>query len=264
MTPGKRFEDKIALVTGGASGIGRATAVRLAGEGATVIVTDVDEAGGFGTVAMVHDSGGHARFVATDVANEHDVDSLIESIVDTEGSLDIAVNNAGVLGQFIPTADYPVEMYDQVTSINQRGVFLTMRAEIRVMLEHGGGVIVNTSSAAGIQAQALAVGYTASKHAVNGMTKTAAVEYASQGIRINAVNPGGVATPMVARLFEQIAAQDPEAAAALQNAPDSHPLGRSAQPEEIASVIAFLASDDASDVVGVCLPVDGGLTAKLG
>ena len=139
-----------------------------------------------------------------------------------------------------------------------------MRAQIPVMLAQGGGAIVNTSSAAGLQAQPLASAYTASKHAVNGMTKVAAVEYAAAGIRVNAVNPGGIDTPMVARLFEQIAAADPQQAAAMQDAPDAHPLGRSAAPEEIANVILFLASDEASDIVGACVPVDGGLTAKLG
>lgn len=264
MTDVKRFSNKVALITGAASGIGRATAVRLASEGATVVVSDIDETGGNETVEMIRGSGSQARFVTADTSNEVDVNNLINSILDTEGGLHVAVNNAGILGQFIPTADYPLAMFDRIISINQRGVFLAMQAEIRAMLAHGGGAIVNTSSAAGLQGQALAIGYTASKHAVNGMTKTAAVEYASQGIRVNAVNPGGVETPMVAHLFEQIAADSPELAAAMQNAPDAHPLGRSAHPDEIASVIAFLASDDASDIVGACLPVDGGLTAKLG
>jgi len=264
MANAKRFTGKVALVTGAASGIGRATAIRLGDEGATVVVSDIDEAGGNETVEMILGSGVQARFAAADTSDEHDVSKLIDSIIATEGGLHVAVNNAGILGQFIPTADYPLEMFDRIISVNQRGVFLAMQAEIRAMLANGGGAIVNTSSAAGLQGQALAVGYTASKHAVNGMTKTAAIEYAAQGIRINAVNPGGVETPMVAHLFAQIAADNPAAAAAMQEGPDAHPLGRSAHPDEIASVIAFLASDDASDVVGACLPVDGGLTAKLG
>ncbi|MCZ7533274.1 MAG: glucose 1-dehydrogenase [Acidimicrobiia bacterium] len=264
MTDGQRFSDKVALVTGAASGIGRATAIHLGSEGATVVVSDIDEAGGTETVELIRGSGGQARFVAADTSNEEAVNNLIDSIVETEGGLHVAVNNAGILGKFIPTADYPLEMFDRIIAINQRGVFLAMQAEIHAMLINGGGAIVNTSSAAGLQGQPLAVAYTASKHAVNGMTKTAAVEYAAQGIRINAVNPGGVETPMVAQLFEQMAADNPEAVAAMQEAPDAHPIGRSAQPDEIASVIAFLASDDASNVVGACLPVDGGLTAKLG
>ncbi len=259
-----RFEDRVAIVTGAASGVGRATAARLAAEGASVIASDVDDGGGRETVERIGSSGGEGTFVHTDVSDEQEVGQLVEAAVETYGGLDVAVNNAGILGSFIPTGDYPTEMYDRITAVNQRGVFLGMRAQIRAMSGRGGGAIVNVSSAAGLQAQPMAVGYTGSKHAVNGLTKAAAVEYAAAGIRVNAVNPGGIDTPMVARLYEQIETEDPERAAAMHGAPDAHPLGRSATPEEIADVIVFLASDEASDVVGACVPVDGGLTAKLG
>lgn len=258
------FEGRTALVTGAGSGVGRVTAARLAREGAGVVVSDVDRDGGEETVGMIDDDGGRATFVEADVSRQEDVEALVAATVDTYGGLDVAVNNAGILGRFVPTADYPVELFDRITAVNQRGVFLGMREQIRVMAEGGGGAIVNTSSAAGLQGQPLAVGYTASKHAVNGMTRAAAVEYAAAGIRVNAVNPGGIDTPMTYKLFAEIAAEDPERAAAMREAPDSHPLGRSATAEEIANVIVFLASDEASDVVGACVSVDGGLTAKLG
>lgn len=259
------LEEAAVLVTGAGSGIGRATAVRFAREGARVVVSDVDVPGGGETVERIREGSGEAIFVEADVSREEDAEALVDATVEAYGGLDVAVNNAGILGDFVPTAEYPVDLYDRVTAVNQRGVFLGMRTQIRVMAERGGGAIVNTSSAAGLQAQSLAIAYTASKHAVNGMTKTAAVEYAAAGIRVNAVNPGGVETPMVYHLFEQMAEEDPDAAEQMQQqTTDIHPLGRLAAPGEVADVIVFLASEQASDIVGACVPVDGGLTARLG
>jgi NAD(P)-dependent dehydrogenase (short-subunit alcohol dehydrogenase family) len=255
------FEGKVVIVTGAASGVGRATAVRFAEQGASVVVSDVDDAGGEETVATIASGGGQATYLHADVSDEADSAALVAAAVDRFGRLDVAVNNAAILGRFTPTADTPTEQFDSIIAINLRGVFLGMKHQIAAMLADGGGAIVNVSSAAGFQAQPAASAYTASKHGVNGLTKTAAVEYAAAGVRVNAVNPGGIETPMVAKLFAEMPA---ETRAAMAEAPDQHPLGRSAQPEEIAAVIAFLASAEASDVVGACVAVDGGLTAKLG
>jgi NAD(P)-dependent dehydrogenase (short-subunit alcohol dehydrogenase family) len=179
----------------------------------------------------------------------------MDEVVEAYGRLDCAHNNAGILGRFVPTADYDVDVFDQTIAVNLRGVFLCMKYEIPVMVGQGGGAIVNSSSAAGLQAQAGAIGYVASKHAVAGMTKTAAVEYAQAGVRINAVNPGGVNTAMVAGL----AADVPQDA---QDAPNAHPIGRSAEPEEIARAVVWLCSGEPSFVVGHNLTIDGGLTVQ--
>jgi NAD(P)-dependent dehydrogenase (short-subunit alcohol dehydrogenase family) len=257
----ERFTGKVVIVTGGASGVGRATAERFAAEGASVVVADVDDVGGKQTTDTIQAAGGAATYVSTDVADEEAAVALVRAALDTYGGLDVAVNNAAILGRFLPTADTPTEQFDDIVAVNLRGVFLGMKHQIPALLARGGGSIVNVSSAAGLQAQPAASAYTASKHGVNGLTKTAAVEYAAAGVRVNAVNPGGIDTPMVAKLF---ASFDEATRAAMAEAPDLHPLGRSATPAEVAAVIAFLASEDASDVVGACLPVDGGLTAKLG
>lgn len=255
-----RFAGTVVIVTGGGSGVGRATAERFAAEGASVVVADVDDAGGKETVDAILGAGGTATHLSTDVADEDAVRTLVQTAIDEYGRLDIAVNNAGILGSFLPTADTPTEQFDRLVAVNLRGVFLGMKHQIPAILPNG-GAIINVSSAAGLQAQAAASAYTASKHGVNGLTKVAAIEYAGAGIRVNAVNPGGIDTPMVANL---VAAMPEEARAAMAAAPDQHPLGRPATPGEVAAVIVFLASTDASDVVGACIPVDGGLTAKLG
>lgn len=249
------FENKTALITGAGSGIGRATALEFARRGARVVVSDVDETGGQETVSTIGEAGGEATFIKADVSQEGEVRSLVDSTVETYGSLDCAHNNAGILGRFVPTADHDVGVFDQTMAVNLRGVFLCMKYEIPVMVEQGGGAIVNTSSAAGLQAQAGAIAYVASKHAVAGMTKTAAVEYAQAGVRINAVNPGGVNTPLIAAL----AADMPEEA---REAPNAHPIGRSAEPEEIARAVVWLCSEEPSFVVGHNFTVDGGLTVQ--
>ncbi|MFA9430451.1 SDR family NAD(P)-dependent oxidoreductase [Egicoccus sp. AB-alg2] len=255
------FEGKVVIVTGGASGVGRATARRFAAEGAAVVVADVDDPGGKETVDGILREGGTAVYVHADVSLEEEAERLVRTAVDTYGGLDVAVNNAAILGRFLPAADTPTEQFDRITAINLRGVFLGMKKQVPAMLERGGGAIVNVSSAAGLQAQPMAVAYTASKHGVNGLTKTSAIEYAAAGVRVNAINPGGIDTPMAAAAMADF---PPEVLEAMKSAPNAHPLGRSASPEEIAAVIAFLASQDASDVVGACVPVDGGMTAKLG
>lgn len=250
----KGLTKKVALVTGGSSGIGRATALKFASEGASVVVSDMDAEGGEETVRQIEDAGGEAVFIRADVSSEDDVKALIAEAIDTFGRLDYAHNNAGILGSFGPLHETDTALYDKIVAVNQRGVFLCMKYEIPAMLQNGGGAIVNTSSAAGIQAVPGLISYTASKHAVAGMTKVAAVEYAGAGIRVNAVNPGGVNTPMMAGLSE--------AAAQADDAPNAHPIGRSAEPEEIANAVVWLCSDEASFVVGHNFVVDGGMTVQ--
>ncbi len=251
------IDGKVALVTGAGGGIGRATAIRLASEGAKVAVVDVKVDGGNETVQMIKDAGGEATFMNVDISDENAVKSMVDEIVSKYGGLNLAANNAGILGQFMPTHLTPTELFDKIIAVNLRGVYLCMKYEITHMLEHGGGAIVNTSSAAGLQAQPNLVAYSASKHGVTGMTRTAAAEYAAQGVRINAVNPGGVTTPMTEAVYANLTE---EQAAAMAQAPDPHPIGRPAQPEEIANVITFLLSDEATDVIGHNLAVDGGMT----
>jgi NAD(P)-dependent dehydrogenase (short-subunit alcohol dehydrogenase family) len=249
-----RFEDKVAIVTGAGSGIGRATAVRLAAEGARVVVADVVDESGKETAALITDAGGTAVYVHTDVSSDADTNRLVETAVEQFGGLDIAVNNAGILGNFVPGADIPVEEFDRIVAVNLRGVFLGMKAQVQALRARGGGAIVNVSSAAGTLVQPYAAAYSASKHGVNGLTKGFALDHAGEGIRINAVLPGGVKTNIAAHLD----------LSAMQAGPDPHPIGHSADPEELAAAIAWLASDDASAVVGSLFAVDGGLTLKLG
>lgn len=249
-----RFENTVAIVTGAASGIGRATALRLAAEGASVVVSDVDDEHGKQTVAMIEEAGGRGVFQHADISVEEDVVALVDTAVQTYGHLDVAVNNAGILGHFMPGADIPVDEYDRILAINTRGVFLCMKYEIPAMLASDGGAIVNVASAAGLQAQPFAAAYTTSKHATVGMTKGFALDYAASGVRINAVCPGGVKTNIAAHLD----------LSGMADAPDPHPLGRSAEPEELASAIAWLASDEASFAIGSIMSVDGGQTLRLG
>ncbi len=250
----QRFSKKVAIVTGAGSGIGRATAILLASEGASVVVSDVDDAAGDETVALIEAAGHAAVYQHADVAHERDHIELVAAAEQTYGSLDIAVNNAGILGSFVPAADIPVEEYDRIMAVNLRGVFLGMKHQVPSMLTTDGGSIVNVASVAGLQVQPLAAAYTASKHALVGLTKAFAYDYAATGIRVNAVCPGGVETNIAAHLD----------LSAMADAPNPHPLGRSGQSMEIATAIAWLASDEAAFAVGTVMALDGGLTLRLG
>jgi len=255
----KLLEGKIALVTGGASGIGRATAGIFAREGAKVVVADVLEEGGAETARMIEDAGGEAAFVRCDVTDPGSVEALVKRVVELHGRLDCAFNNAGIEG--VPNArvaDNEVENFDRIIGVNLKGVFLCMKYEIPVMLEQGGGAIVNTGSSSGISAEAGMAVYSASKGGVLQITKAAAVEYARSGIRINAVCPGGVATPMV----ERIAGQSVADFRGQFMLPPRLSRGQIGAPSEIGEAVAWLASEQASFITGHCMSVDGGLTAQ--
>ena len=246
---------KIALVTGGSSGIGRASSLAFAREGAKVVVSDVSAEAGQETVQLIQNAGGEASFVAADVSKAAEVEALIATCVDTYGRLDCAHNNAGIEGPGAPTAEYSEEGWDQVIAINLTGVWLCLKYEIPEMLKHGGGAIVNTSSAAGLLGFRGGSAYVASKHGVVGLTKTAALEYAKSGVRVNAVCPGAIDTPMMGR----ITGHKPQRA---ERMAASEPVGRMGSPEEIAEAVVWLCSDAASFVTGHAMSVDGGLVAQ--
>ena len=248
------FQGKVALVTGGGSGIGRATSLAFAGRGAKVVVADIASAGGEETVRLVKAAGGEAAFVKADVARAAEAHALIAAAVKTYGQLDYAHNNAGLEGLSAPTADCTEENWDRVLAVNLKGVWLCMKYEIPQMLTRGGGAIVNTASAAGLVGLRAFPAYAASKHAVLGLTKTAALEYAKAGLRINAVCPGFIRTPMVDRQSET----HPDAAARLAAAA---PMGRLGTPEEVAAAVLWLCSDEAAFITGQALTIDGGIVA---
>ena len=250
-----QLEGKVALVTGGGSGIGRATCLAMAREGAKVAVADVVVEGGQETVRLIQDAGGEAIFIKADVSNAAEVEAMVRQTVASYGRLDCAFNNAGIEGPVCSTAEYTEEDFDRVVAIDLTGVWLCMKSEIPVMLEHGGGAIVNTASVAGLVGFQGISAYAASKHGVNGLTKTAALEYAKAGIRVNSVCPGVIETPMVKRAFEKSPAME-EGAAMME------PVGRLGQPEEIAQAVVWLCSDAASFVTGHPMTVDGGLVSQ--
>ncbi len=249
---GDRLKGKVAIVTGAASGIGRATAKMFAERGAKVAVADYDATGGQETVDMIKADGGEAVFIETDVSKDEDVQRMVKQAVGIYGRLDIIFNNAGV-GETAKAAEASSEHWDRVLSINLKGVFLGCKYAIPEMIRVGGGSIVNNGSILAEVGFSEATAYSASKHGVVGLTQTIAIDYASQGIRANVVCPGFVRTPMATR---NIGADEAEQIAAL------HPLGRMGEPEEVAEAVLFLASDRASFITGTCLFVDGGYTAR--
>lgn len=249
------LDGKVALITGAGSGIGRASALTFAREGAKVIVADIVVEGGEETVQLVQNAGGEASFIKVDVSKAADVEAMINKAVETYGRIDCAHNNAGIEGQLAPTDEYSEEMFNRVLAINLAGVWLCMKYEIPHMLKQASGAIVNTASGAGLVGVAGMSAYVASKHGVVGLTKTAALEYAKSGIRVNAVCPGLIQTPMVERLTNA----QPQLAEALVAA---EPIGRTGRPEEIAESVVWLCSDAASFVTGHAMSVDGGYVAQ--
>ena len=249
------LKDKVALITGGSSGIGRATALACAREGARVAVADIATTGGQETARLITQAGGEAIFIQADMTKAAELEAMVNTVVETYGRLDCAHNNAGIEGALGKTAVYEETAWEQVIAINLTGVWLCMKYEIPAMLTNGGGAIVNTASAAGLLGVPNMPAYAASKHGVVGLTRTAALEYAKAGVRVNAVCPGIIQTPMVSRLtgerpgmFEKIATAEP--------------IGRVGKPEEIAESVVWLCSDAASFVTGHAMSVDGGIVAQ--
>jgi NAD(P)-dependent dehydrogenase (short-subunit alcohol dehydrogenase family) len=247
------LSNKVAIVTGASSGIGRAVAVAFAQAGAKVVVSDVNREGGEKTVALVREGAGEASFIAADVSRPENCEALVRFAVQTYGQLDVACNNAGIGGGIAQTADYPLDVWQQVIGVNLSGVFHCMKYQIPELLKTR-GAIVNVASILGQVGFPGAAAYTAAKHGVLGLTRVAALEYAARGVRVNAVGPGFIHTPMIAGL-ESDAATNAQLIA-------MHPIGRLGEPGEVAELVLWLASPRAAFVTGAYYPIDGGFLAR--
>lgn len=245
------MKSKTVIVTGAASGIGKECALRLGREGYNVVVSDIDEKESQQVVKAIEKDSGEATFIKCDVSDPKSCKELVEKTIEKYGNLTHAVNNAGIGGEMNPTADYSLESYNKVIDINMHGVFHSCQAQIPAILEAGGGAIVNMSSVHGSVAAAQSVAYTMTKHAVVGLTKTAAVEYASKGLRVNAVGPGYIETPLLDQIDEEQKKQLVSA----------HPIGRLGTSKEVANLVFWLLSEEASFVTGSYYTIDGGFTA---
>jgi NAD(P)-dependent dehydrogenase (short-subunit alcohol dehydrogenase family) len=244
---------KVAVVSGGGSGIGAACALTLGRSGAKVAVADVQVDAARTVVSAIGDSGGEAHALEVDVSDPASVDDMVQATMERFGALDIGVNNAGIGGDHTPTGDYPLASWRSVMSVNLDGVFYCTRAEIGAMRANGGGSIVNMASVLGSVGWPESVAYVAAKHGVVGLTKSAAIEHAADGIRVNAVGPGFINTPLIARDLDE---------GSIALLADLHPLGRIGEAHEVAELVAWLASDAASFATGTYYPIDGGYLAR--
>lgn len=252
----KLMEGKAGLVTGAGSGIGRASALAFAKQGAKVIVSDISEEAGLETVNLIREAGGEAEFFKCDVTDEAQVKAMVDQTVSTYGKLDFAHNNAGFNGQFVPIGEMETSTWDRVIQINLYSTFYCIKHQVNAMLETGGGAIVNTASGAGLIGIANNTPYVAAKFGVVGMTRSAAMDYAKKGIRVNAIAPGSTMTPMMANAFEQNPGSDFE-----MSIKAGIPMGVLAEPEDQANAVVWLCSDQARMVTGITMPVDGGYLA---
>jgi len=246
------MKNKTVIITGAASGIGKATAALFANQGADVVISDIQESEGMAVAKEISAAGGKASFFKTDVSKPEEMEALVNFAVKTYGKLDVAVNNAGIGGELNPTADMSIEGWQKVISINLNSLFYGMKYQIQAMLKNGSGSIVNISSILGSVGFAGSAGYAAAKHGVIGLTQTAALEYSAQNIRINAVGPGFIETPLLNGLDAEMKKQ----------LVTLHPIGRLGKSEEVAELILWLSSDKSSFVTGSYYPVDGGYLAR--
>jgi NAD(P)-dependent dehydrogenase (short-subunit alcohol dehydrogenase family) len=254
-----QFDGKVALITGSGSGIGRATCVAFAREGARLVMADIDIEKGEETLRMIKQDGGEGVFIRADVSKTADVEAIVNRAVETYGRLDYAQNNAGIDGDFATIVDSTEENWERVIGVNLKSVWAGMKYEIPQMIKTGGGAIVNTASVAALVGFRTMGTYVASKHGVVGLTKTAALECSRKGIRVNAICPGAIRTPMIDEYLRMV--NDPEAEAHMNGL---QPIGRMGKPEEVANLVVFLCSDASSFITGAAFAIDGGIVAQSG